>query len=236
MQPAGCLSRGVLTQTVTKEVGINTSLLATQHVNLQGTVSWCWRGGTGRAAGSTAPPPLCLIRTSTWVPCVSRPAGSCVSNAPLDASDGLLLLLCCCTACDARFAARAPPHPPAALQSNPCLHAGIHDGIAGRNPLYDLVLKLGLKVSPRQDYGSSALGELRRREASASWLVKQTLLPQLKLAWSLQNCTAASPTRSRHLLLHRPAHQPLPVWPHVLQLVQPAAAGAGAPQGRTARR
>ncbi|KAI7844576.1 hypothetical protein COHA_001934 [Chlorella ohadii] len=30
----------------------------------------------------------------------------------------------------------------------------IHDGIAGRNPLYDLVLKLGLKVSPRQDYGS----------------------------------------------------------------------------------
>ncbi|PRW58489.1 amine oxidase [Chlorella sorokiniana] len=32
----------------------------------------------------------------------------------------------------------------------------IHDGIAGRNPLYDLVVSLGLKVSPRQDYGSIA--------------------------------------------------------------------------------
>lgn len=50
--------------------------------------------------------------------------------------------------------------PPATNPSVPppvaALPAGIHDGIAERNPLYDLVVSLGLKVSPRQDYGSIA--------------------------------------------------------------------------------
>lgn len=56
--------------------------------------------------------------------------------------------------------AAAPRCPLAASLSTPpsaaALPAGIHDGIAGRNPLYDLVVSLGLKVSPRQDYGSIA--------------------------------------------------------------------------------
>lgn len=170
----------------------------------------------------------------TWAPCVS-PALRCTLTRLAGLPKGQVLV-------------RPTPHVPTTHPPSPGL-AGIHDGIPGRNPLYDLVVSLGLLLSPRQDYGSSACGEAgataaqegggqrpceSRRRASALLHTLPSVEAACMRCISLP-CPPPLPC-SRHILPVRPAHQPLPVRPDVRRLVRLAPAGAGAPAGRAPRR